>query len=324
MVSRLTSEAHTTPQPPLAPVVKRKRRTSCLGEHERRERKRAIDREAQRSLREKTKTHIAELERTIQILRDQDHNGATANLLTEIDMLRTENERLKEIIDSVKNLVSIDLFPCNTAPASGLSNANAPISPAGSSTGQRSPELRTVSSTIDTKPVLPSPPLEAAKPCESTPVNVCRPLDLDGMTLVHDVAPAKTPAPAPAQAPISEVRMSDEYEAVAEEVEVDEDEAPWEKNPNTAMWTPMMEEIFGPNWRSPDPVVLHIESPDETSSLSSSSTTATAAAESTTSTKRKLKGELLGKVFNCRSGNVEMRSAKALEDSRPDVVMAAA
>lgn len=118
--------------------MKRKRRASCLGEQERRERKRAIDREAQRSLREKTKTHIAELERTIQILRDQDRNGATANLLSEIDVLRAENERLRDIIDSVKNVVGGDLFSRSAAPANTTEGGNAPNSPIGSSIGMHS------------------------------------------------------------------------------------------------------------------------------------------------------------------------------------------
>jgi hypothetical protein len=114
MVTRRASDA-APPQTPTAPVVKRKRRASCLGEQERRERKRAIDREAQRSLREKTKTHIAELERTIQILRDQDRNGATSSLLSEIDVLRAENERLRDVIDNVKSVIGCDLFPRSTA-----------------------------------------------------------------------------------------------------------------------------------------------------------------------------------------------------------------
>jgi hypothetical protein len=121
----------------VAPVVKRKRRASCLGEQERRERKRAIDREAQRSLREKTKTHIAELERTIQILRDQDRNGATANLLSEIDGLRAENERLRDIIDSVKSVLGNETAPRTSTimehpPADG---GGAIASPASSSNG---------------------------------------------------------------------------------------------------------------------------------------------------------------------------------------------
>lgn len=138
MVNRGPSDAaeHAIPA---APVVKRKRRASCLGEQERRERKRAIDREAQRSLREKTKTHIAELERTIQILRDQDRNGATANLLSEIDGLRAENERLRDIIDSVKSVLGNDVAPRTSTAAEHLpaNGGGAIASPASSSNGMR-------------------------------------------------------------------------------------------------------------------------------------------------------------------------------------------
>lgn len=121
MVNRRASDA-APPAAAIAPVVKRKRRASCLGEQERRERKRAIDREAQRSLREKTKTHIAELERTIQILRDQDRNGATASLLSEIDGLRMENERLRDVIDSVKSVVGSEIFPRSSGGAGNTAN----------------------------------------------------------------------------------------------------------------------------------------------------------------------------------------------------------
>lgn len=138
MVSQHGSEA-APPSTPVAPVVKRKRRASCLGEQERRERKRAIDREAQRSLREKTKTHIAELERTIQILRDQDSNGATASLLSEIDTLRAENERLRDIIDSVKSVVGGEIFP-----RSNNQNVNTQLaSPPSRSSGGDSPRPNT-------------------------------------------------------------------------------------------------------------------------------------------------------------------------------------
>jgi hypothetical protein len=122
MVNRRASDA-APPPTPIAPVVKRKRRASCLGEQERRERKRAIDREAQRSLREKTKTHIAELERTIQILRDQDRNGATASLLSEIDGLRAENERLRDVIDSVKSVVGTEILPRSNGNGGGNGGA---------------------------------------------------------------------------------------------------------------------------------------------------------------------------------------------------------
>ncbi|EMD90130.1 hypothetical protein COCC4DRAFT_126271 [Bipolaris maydis ATCC 48331] len=77
-------------------------------EQERRERKRAIDRQAQRSLRVKTKIYIAKLERTIKILQSKDHNDATATLLSEIDALRAENEQLKHTIESVKSLVGLN------------------------------------------------------------------------------------------------------------------------------------------------------------------------------------------------------------------------
>ena len=137
MVTRRSSDAHP-PATPIAPVVKRKRRASCLGEQERRERKRAIDREAQRSLREKTKTHIAELERTIQILRDQDRNGATASLLSEIEGLRAENERLRDVIDGVKSVVGSEYFPRKAQSTSKNGDGNGDVdekSPAASSTG---------------------------------------------------------------------------------------------------------------------------------------------------------------------------------------------
>jgi hypothetical protein len=140
MVNRRASDATAQPAP-IAPVVKRKRRASCLGEQERRERKRAIDREAQRSLREKTKTHIAELERTIQILRNQDGNGSTASLLSEIDSLRQENERLRDVIDSVKSVVGSEIFPRSISGGSSAGNSarSNSGSPDASGDGMRTP-----------------------------------------------------------------------------------------------------------------------------------------------------------------------------------------
>ena len=72
------------------------------------------------SLREKTKTHCAELEKTIQILRGQDRNGATASLLGEIEQLQQENESLRDVIDSVRSVVGNEI----------VSRAAPPISPA--------------------------------------------------------------------------------------------------------------------------------------------------------------------------------------------------
>jgi hypothetical protein len=113
MVNRRSSDAAPA-QTPVAPVVKRKRRASCLGEQ----------------------THIAELERTIQILRDQDRNGTTASLLSEIDVLRTENERLRDVIDSVKSVIGCDAISRNTATNDAIGNdGGSGHSPAGSSVG---------------------------------------------------------------------------------------------------------------------------------------------------------------------------------------------
>ncbi|KAF2034502.1 hypothetical protein EK21DRAFT_97583 [Setomelanomma holmii] len=258
MVDRRASDA-APPQTPIAPVVKRKRRASCLGEQDRRERKRAIDREAQRSLREKTKTHIAELERTIQILRDQDRNGATASLLSEIDVLRAENERLRDVIDSVKNVIGCDLVPRNTNTNLGIGNdGGSGDSPAASSVGQGSPKRRTMSFANDVKPVLPTP-IDLPNPFdfqERVP-DTSRPLDLDGMTVMTGLE-VDTPA-----APDPTIGMNLDLEAV----------------------------IFGPNWRCPSPVVLHIGNPE-------SPTTSTAGALCPV---WKKSNELFGKVFSYRS-----------------------
>ena len=102
--------------------MKRKRRASCSDEQERRERKRAIDREAERPSREKTKTHIAELEKSIQILRDQDRNDAAASPLGEIEQIRQGNESLRDMIDSVKSVVGngiVSRAAPRISPASG-------------------------------------------------------------------------------------------------------------------------------------------------------------------------------------------------------------
>ncbi|EUC28581.1 hypothetical protein COCCADRAFT_9068 [Bipolaris zeicola 26-R-13] len=129
---------------------KRKRPAS---EQERRERKRAVDRQAQRSLREKTKIHIAKLERTIEILQNKDRNDKTATLLSEIDTLRAENERLKHIIESVKsvvgfNAVSQDILPAKLGPVTEHANH----SPTAKAVGPNLPEPPTTSIDRDPQP----------------------------------------------------------------------------------------------------------------------------------------------------------------------------
>ncbi|KAH7079363.1 hypothetical protein BKA63DRAFT_563997 [Paraphoma chrysanthemicola] len=272
------------PQIPTAPVVKRKRRASCLGEQERRERKRAIDREAQRSLREKTKTHIAELERTIQILRDQDRNGATASLLSEIDVLRAENERLKDVIESVKSVVGCDLVARNAA--SNTAPGNDGGSPTASSIGQRSPKRRAISFADDTKPALPTP-LELANPFdfqERVP-NTSRPLDLDGLTVTTGMEVDTSVAPD------TSIDLNLDLEPLGENNEVEAELAAWNSDPATARWGSMMAEFFGPNWLCPSPVVLHIDNP----AVSQATKSAVACPISNKC------DEILGKVFSYRS-----------------------
>jgi hypothetical protein len=121
--ARCVGDAGPSNKASIARVVKRKRRASCPGEQERQERKRAINREAQRSSREKTKTHIAELGKSIQIPRDQDRNGATASLLGKFEEVQQENESLRDVTDSVKSVVGNEI----------VSRAAPPISPASGS-----------------------------------------------------------------------------------------------------------------------------------------------------------------------------------------------
>ncbi|EAT91791.1 hypothetical protein SNOG_00296 [Parastagonospora nodorum SN15] len=233
MVNRRASDGPST-QAPIAPVVKRKRLASCLGEQERRERKRAIDREAQRSLREKTKTHIAELERTIQILRDQDRHGTTSSLLSEIDVLRAENERLREVIDNVKSVIGCDLLPRNTATNGGTGDGGMEHSPAASSVGLTAP-------VSFTKSVI-SPPAESHDQFDyQEPVPpTAKSLDLDGMTIMTGLED-NTPA-----APDPSTGMDLDLPPVAESPEHEAEDLSWSNDPATATWAPLMAEVQSP------------------------------------------------------------------------------
>ncbi|KAL3418084.1 bZIP transcription factor [Phlyctema vagabunda] len=72
-----------------------------------RERKRALDRKAQRVSREKTRSHIGNLEKTVRILKENGSN-ATNSLLDEIDRLHTEIDRLNRIINGIKAVLGVD------------------------------------------------------------------------------------------------------------------------------------------------------------------------------------------------------------------------
>ncbi|KAF1934302.1 uncharacterized protein M421DRAFT_88290 [Didymella exigua CBS 183.55] len=251
---------------PVAPVVKRKRRASCLGEHERRERKRAIDREAQRSLREKTKTHIAELERTIQILRDQDRNVATANLLSEIDNLRAENERLRDVIDCVKSVVGNEVAPrTSTATEHPPPNGGVIASPASSSNEHRSPKPCTVSFVDDIKPSLPTPTDLPSSYDFSEQSGSAKLVDLDGMSItgVHTSSARNLDIDLE---PVEEI-STETITEMQRDRQVDIKD--WENNPVAAYWGPLMLEFFGDNWHCPSPTIIHIGTPDSLTPMTS-------------------------------------------------------
>ncbi|KAF2276001.1 uncharacterized protein EI97DRAFT_501730 [Westerdykella ornata] len=324
MVTRRASDA-APPPTTIAPIVKRKRRASCLGEQERRERKRAIDREAQRSLREKTKTHIAELERTIQILRDQDRNGATASLLSEIDALRTENERLRDVIDSVKSVVGCEIFGRSHASASGSptdSSSNAAIASAARLDGTSPAASGKVVN--DPMPVhFDSMTFAHHIPTTSAAV------DLDGMTisslpphpshelgLPMDLDPVFE-MPEERHGPVLEPSEHSINPGNNHNNNDDNDDETCPDSPTTAAFAPFIHEIFGPSWRCPSPVVLHFDNADRpstaspsSSSSSSSPSTANNTATTLASIWRKMgNNDLSGKTFSY------------LPDSRPQDLM---
>lgn len=116
------------------------------------------------------------------------------------------------------------------------------------------------------------------------------PVDLDGMTVIGGLEPARQSNP--------NLNLSLDLEPVfelGEEPMLDHsstsEEAP--DSPTTAAFAPFMDEIFGNNWRSVSPVVLHIgDAPP--------STTPTPTNAMCPIWKRS--NELFGKVFSYRPG----------------------
>ena len=104
-------QLRTTTAPTTATLAKRTRKASATADNDaqQRERKRALDRKAQRASREKTRTHIANLERMVQILSEKNGNAATSELLEEMGRMQAEIERLRKIIDSIMGLLGVDV-----------------------------------------------------------------------------------------------------------------------------------------------------------------------------------------------------------------------
>lgn len=72
-----------------------------------RERKRALDRKAQRVSREKTKSYIAHLENMLQILGGNEATPTT-KLIEENTELHAEIDRLRKVIDSIKAILGVE------------------------------------------------------------------------------------------------------------------------------------------------------------------------------------------------------------------------
>ena len=108
----------TTPAVTTPPPLRRPRKPSLrsIDDEKQRERKRALDRKAQRASREKTRSHIAHLEKMVQILSDKNGSTATSELMEEMTKLHAEIDRLRKIIDSIKSVLGADVFESNVQP----------------------------------------------------------------------------------------------------------------------------------------------------------------------------------------------------------------
>jgi hypothetical protein len=92
--------------------LRRPRKSSLrsVDDDKQRERKRALDRKAQRASREKTRSHIAHLEKMVRILSEKNGSTATSELMEEMGRLHAEIDRLRKIIDSIKSVLGTDVF----------------------------------------------------------------------------------------------------------------------------------------------------------------------------------------------------------------------
>lgn len=95
---------------PSSPVPRRRpsRQAHALSD-ERLARKRALDREAQRHSRSKTKNHIALLESRIEALTRVRENGDTKELVEKIEEQRVENDALRKTLASIGKIIGGDL-----------------------------------------------------------------------------------------------------------------------------------------------------------------------------------------------------------------------
>ncbi|KFY32592.1 hypothetical protein V493_00061 [Pseudogymnoascus sp. VKM F-4281 (FW-2241)] len=91
---------------PSPAAVARPPKRQRVDEELRSQRKREADRKAQRNSRERQRSHTDHLENMIAILRKENGNAATSELMEMVWQLRSENERLRKIINSAKSALS--------------------------------------------------------------------------------------------------------------------------------------------------------------------------------------------------------------------------
>jgi hypothetical protein len=149
---------------------------------------------------------------------------------------------------------------------------------------------------MDGKPTLQTPSVmqdSMSNPIDSIdfgqlpiPNTITRRVDLDGMTVMTGMDPA-----------IEDLSMSLDLERVDEDPEQG-NMFDMPDSPTTAAFAPLLNEIFGPGWRCPSPVILHIgDAPDDNTRLIPNNTLCPIWKKS---------NEMFGKVFNHRPGTAAL------------------
>lgn len=110
MSDRRSLRPSTTAQPQPPPKRARKNTPRNTDDDKQRERKRALDRKAQRASREKTRSHIAHLEKMVQILSEKNGTQAMGEMMQEMGRLNGEIERLRKIIEGIKSVLGCEVF----------------------------------------------------------------------------------------------------------------------------------------------------------------------------------------------------------------------
>lgn len=151
---------------------------------------------------------------------------------------------------------------------------------------------------VDAKPPPPLPSPSQGHLSNSNPFDFSTPVaptsgtvDLDGMTVMSDLNHTNTD-------PTLDLGLNlNPVEELPEAEEGNLLDAP--DSPSTAAFAPFITEIFGPNWRCPSPVILHIDNPTDTPP------TATSGPNNALCPIWKKSNELFGKVFSYRPGTTD-------------------